>query len=131
MKRIITALLMAVSFLATSCTDDSKSIVGTWFAAEMTLVIDGKTIDTFAMSDYNWEMTYLFYEDGKGAIIESIGGETAMNEFTWVLNGSNLTINNGGESISLPFSLSRNELSIQVDQEIDGKTYKATIYFYR
>ena len=130
MKRIITALLMAASFLASSCTDDSKDIVGTWYATEMALTIDGKTA-TYPMTDYNWELAYLFYEDGSGAMIESIGGERTMTEFTWVLNGNDLTISSDGESISLPISLSRNELSIKIDQEINGQTYEATIYFYR
>ena len=121
---------MAASVLMTSCTDESKSIVGTWYASDMALTIDGKTI-TVPLSDYNWEMTYLFYDDGKGAKIESIGGIKVIKEFTWVLNGNSLTINNEDESISLPISLSRKELSIQVDQEMNGEIYEATIYFYR
>ena len=130
MKRIIAIFLMAASVLMTSCTDESKSIVGTWYASDMALTIDGKTI-TVPLSDYNWEMTYLFYDDGKGAKIESIGGIKVIKEFTWVLNGNSLTINNEDESISLPISLSRKELSIQVEQEMNGEMYEATIYFYR
>ena len=76
-------------------------------------------------------MTYLFYSDGKGAKIESVGGERTMVEFTWTLNGDSLTINKGEESSTLPITLYRDELTIVIDQEIDGKTYEATIYFYR
>ena len=121
---------MAASILMASCTDDSKSIVGTWTGSEIVLKADGKTIST-TLSDYNWEMVYLFYSDGKGAFIESIGGERTMSEFTWVLNGNSLTISRDGESEVLPVTLSKKELSITLDQEINGKTYKATIYFYR
>ena len=130
MKRIIAIVLMAASILMASCTDDSKSIVGTWTGSEIVLKADGKTIST-TLSDYNWEMVYLFYSDGKGAFIESIGGERTMSEFTWVLNGNSLTISRDGESEVLPVTLSKKELSITLDQEINGKTYKATIYFYR
>ena len=130
MKRIIAIVLMAASILMASCTDDSKSIVGTWTGSEIVLKADGETIST-TLSDYNWEMVYLFYSDGKGAFIESIGGERTMSEFTWVLNGNSLTISRDGESEVLPITLSKKELSITLDQEINGKTYKATIYFYR
>ena len=130
MKRIITALLMTATLLMTSCTEDSERIVGTWYASEMSLTVDGKTITT-SLSDYNWEMVYLFYSDGKGAIIESISGVRTMKEFTWVLNGNSLTMTRENESSTIPITLSNKELSIVVDQEVNGKTHQATIYFYR
>ena len=121
---------MAASVLMTSCTDESKSIVGTWVGSGIELSADGKTISGDLL-DYNWEMVYMFYSDGTGAFIESIGGERTMSEFTWVLNGNSLTISHNGESDVLPITLSSKELCITVDQEINGKTYKAKIYFYR
>ena len=121
---------MAASVLMTSCTDDSKSIVGTWTGSEIVFKADGKTISG-TLSAYNWEVVDVFYSDGKGAFIESIGGERTISEFTWVLNGNSLTLSRDGESEVLPITLSKKELSITLDQEINGKTYKATIYFYR
>lgn len=121
---------MTATLLMTSCTEDSERIVGTWYASEMSLTVDGKTITT-SLSDYNWEMVYLFYSDGKGAIIESIGGVRTMKEFTWVLNGNSLTMTREKESATIPITLSNKELSIVVDQEVNGKTHQATIYFYR
>lgn len=130
MKKIIAALLMATVLSATSCTEDSDRIVGTWFASKIAFTIDGKTT-TSSLANYNWEMAYLFYSDGNGAIIESIGGERTMKEFTWVLNGNSLTMTRQEESVTIPITLTNKELSIVIDQEVNGDTHKATIYFYR
>ena len=53
MKKIFIAFLMAAALvLTTSCTDESKAIVGTWYASEMKLKIDKKT-NYVSLSDYN------------------------------------------------------------------------------
>ena len=130
MKKFFIISVLAAIFGLSSCTGFGDEIVGKWEATKMSMNIDGYYIEA-SLADQGMYLEFTFKMNGRGSMVETVNGETASADFTYTLNGSRLTINSDGETISFPVTIDGDEMIFEWSEEMLGTDYPANIHLIR
>lgn len=113
LRHLTIAIFTLIFICAISCSKDDDAdkvdpIVGTW---ENILSFEGFSMTT--------TMTFNADHSGTSKIVLVVAGETETESvnFTYSINGSKLTLTEGGESTILTYSISGNKLTLTEDGE--------------
>lgn len=139
-KHLIIAFISIITLAACSSDDNNPTsispIVGTWKYIESGEIVEGTNLDaeTKAQIEYlldaapgsNGEIHYTFNSDGTG-IIKHFENNEEIN-FTYVLNGDNLTLNAlGEESETIKIEIENNKLKLIIT-ETSSLPYYQSLY---
>jgi len=129
-------LLATIPFMMTSCEKDkplSEAIIGKWEETERTVVIYDNGVKTESHTVFLTQttITYQFVEGGSGIFSE----DTDDYIFSWLLNGSTLTIHNLYETDFISEAVIDGDTLFLTYEEVDDTdpsiTYKIIITIKR
>ena len=121
MKRFIFAFAAALLALVSCEKDETKSIIGTWEAVTVDLVMEGMNMSVDA-KEMGMGMTFTFRENGTGTLVETAEGETITADFKYSVSDGILTIEPGEDMFlenkaNIPFTIKGNKLTLIFDSE--------------
>lgn len=121
MKRLffLTAIL-AVLGLSSCEKEPSQKILGTWDAVSIEVNTAGVNM-TIDMSEMNYKVQFTFKADGTGTIYVDSQGEKGTEDFVYEISGDNLIMTKDGETITVPFRIEGERLTLEVSEGIDGQ----------
>ena len=121
MKRLffLTAIL-AVLGLSSCEKEPSQKILGTWDAVSIEVNTAGVNM-TIDMSEMNYKVQFTFKADGTGTIYIDSQGENETEDFVYEISGDNLIMRKDGETITVPFRIEGERLTLEVSEGIDGQ----------
>ena len=121
MKRLffLTATL-AVLGLSSCEKEPSQKILGTWDAVSIEVNTAGVNM-TIDMSEMNYKVQFTFKADGTGTIYVDSQGENGTEDFVYEISGDNLIMRKDGETITVPFRIEGERLTLEVSEGIDGQ----------
>ena len=121
MKRLffLTAIL-AVLGLYSCEKEPSQKILGTWDAVSIEVNTAGVNM-TIDMSEMNYKVQFTFKADGTGTIYVDFQGEKGTEDFVYEISGDNLIMTKDGETITVPFRIEGERLTLEVSEGIDGQ----------
>ncbi len=121
MKRLffLTAIL-AVLGLYSCEKEPSQKILGTWDAVSIEVNTAGVNM-TIDMSEMNYKVQFTFKADGTGTIYVDSQGEKGTEDFVYEISGDNLIMTKDGETITVPFRIEGERLTLEVSEGIDGQ----------
>ena len=121
MKRFIFAVAAVLLALVSCEKDETKSIIGTWEAVTVDLVMEGINMSVDA-KEMGMGMTFTFRENGTGTLVETAEGETITADFKYSVSDGILTIEPGEDMFlenkaNIPFTIKGNKLTLVFDSE--------------
>lgn len=121
MKRLffLTAIL-AVLGLYSCEKEPSQKILGTWDAVSIEVNTAGVNM-TIDMSEMDYKVQFTFKADGTGTIYVDSQGEKGTEDFVYEISGDNLIMTKDGETITVPFRIEGERLTLEVSEGIDGQ----------
>ena len=121
MKRLffLTAIL-AVLGLSSCEKEPSQKILGTWDAVSIEVNTAGVNM-TIDMSEMNYKVQFTFKADGTGTIYVDSQGEKGTGDFVYEISGDNLIMTKDGETITVPFRIEGERLTLEFSEGIDGQ----------
>ena len=121
MKRLffLTAIL-AVLGLSSCEKEPSQKILGTWDAVSIEVNTAGVNM-TIDMSEMNYKVQFTFKADGTGTIYIDSQGENGTEDFVYEISGDNLIMTKDGETITVPFRIEGERLTLEFSEGIDGQ----------
>ena len=121
MKRLffLTAIL-AVLGLSSCEKEPSQKILGTWDAVSIEVNTAGVNM-TIDMSEMDYKVQFTFKADGTGTIYIDSQGENGTEDFVYEISGDNLIMTKDGETITVPFRIEGERLTLEVSEGIDGQ----------
>lgn len=132
MKRFIFAFAAALLALVSCEKDETKSIIGTWEAVTVDLVMEGMNMSVDA-KEMGMGMTLTFKENGTGTLIGTSEGETNTEDFGYSVSNGMLTIEPYEDmeaKISIPITIKGNEMTLVIDETLLEESGAAiTIHF--
>jgi hypothetical protein len=132
MKRLffLTAIL-AVLGLSSCEKEPSQKILGTWDAVSIEVNTAGVNM-TIDMSEMNYKVQFTFKADGTGTIYVDSQGENGTENFVYEISGDNLIMTKDGETITVPFRLKAERLTLEFSEGINAKGWtQAKIHFQK
>lgn len=132
MKRFILAFAAALLALVSCEKDETKSIIGTWEAVTVDLVMEGMNMSVDA-KERGMGMTLIFKENGTGTLIGTSEGETNTEDFGYSVSNGMLTIESYEDmeaKISIPITIKGNKMTLVIDETLLEESGTAiTIHF--
>ena len=132
MKRFIFAFAAALLALVSCEKDETKSIIRTWEAVTVDLVMEGMNMSVDA-KEMGMGMTLTFKENGTGTLIGTSEDETNTEDFRYSVSNGMLTIEPYEDmeaKISIPITIKGNEMTLVIDETLLEESGTAiTIHF--
>ena len=131
-KLIITlAAIAAVIGLASCEKDPSKAIIGTWEATTVEMTIEGMKME-MDITEFGTAMEITFNDNGTGAIIETLEGDSVNMDFTYSMEGNTLTIEAEGDVAEIPVTIEKKNMTMTISGEMmEEPGMNITIHFVK